>query len=125
MRKLKDNLRLHHASGLSRRSIASALNIGYGAVVNYLNRAKSADVSWPLPDGLSDDGLCRLLFRRAPVRPHRFVEPDYVILHQELKHKGVTKQLLWEDYKHVHAEHGYQYSQFCRSRIATIDASNV
>jgi len=113
MRKLKDILRLHHDSGLSRRAIAAALNIGYGTVVNYLNRAKSADISWPLPEGLHDDALCSLLFRRAPVAPRRFVEPDCSMIHQELKCKGVTKQLLWDDYKQIHGENGYQYSQFC------------
>ena len=85
----------------------------YGTVVNYLNRAKSAHISWPLPDGLNDDALRSLLFRCAPVAPRRFVEPDCSMIHQELKHKGVTKQLLWDDYKQIHGENGYQYSQFC------------
>jgi transposase len=34
-------------------------------------------------------------------------------LHQELKKKGVTLQLLWHEYKEKYPE-GYQYSQFCR-----------
>jgi transposase len=34
-------------------------------------------------------------------------------LHQELKKKGVTLQLLWHEYKEKCPE-GYQYSQFCR-----------
>lgn len=113
MRKLKDILRLHYESGLSRRSIAAALQIGYGTVVNYLNRARAADLSWPLPEGLDDDSLSGLLFRRAPTGPRRFVEPDCAMMHQELKRKGVTKQLLWEEYKQIHGERGYQYSQFC------------
>ena len=113
MRKLKDILRLHHESKLSRRSIAAALDIGYGTVVNYLNRAQKANLAWPLPDDLTDDSLCDLLFRRAPTGPRRFVEPDCVHIHQELKQKCVTKQLLWEEYKQIHGEHGYQYSQFC------------
>jgi len=89
MRKLKEILRLHHASGLSRRSVAAALNIAYGTVVNYLNRAQAANLSWPLPDDLDDDSLSRLLFRRAPTGPRRFAEPDCVMMHQELKRKGV------------------------------------
>ena len=68
MRKLKEILRLHHASGLNRRSVAAALNIAYGTVVNYLNRAQAANLSWLLPDDLDDDSLSRLLFRRAPTR---------------------------------------------------------
>jgi transposase len=35
---------------------------------------------------------------------------DY--LHQELKRKGVTRQLLWEEYRSQHPD-GYGYTQFC------------
>ena len=34
-------------------------------------------------------------------------------LNQELKKKGVTLQLLWDEYKQGNPD-GYQYSQFCR-----------
>ena len=34
-------------------------------------------------------------------------------LHQELKRKGVTLQLLWEEYAAAHPEAAYRYSQFC------------
>ena len=34
-------------------------------------------------------------------------------MHQELKRKGVTLQLLWEEYQAAHGERAYQYSQFC------------
>ncbi|CAO0821776.1 hypothetical protein DFAR_2630002 [Desulfarculales bacterium] len=39
-------------------------------------------------------------------------EPDWSQVHQELRHKGMTLALLWEEYKAVHAL-GYQYSWFC------------
>jgi len=39
--------------------------------------------------------------------------PSLEYLHQELKKKGVTLQLLWHEYKEKNSE-GYQYSQFCR-----------
>jgi transposase len=39
--------------------------------------------------------------------------PPLEYLHQELRKKGVTLQLLWHEYKEKHPE-GYQYSQFCR-----------
>jgi transposase len=38
--------------------------------------------------------------------------PDWPTIQQELKKKGVTLALLWEEYKAVYPE-GYQYSQFC------------
>ncbi|SFR18444.1 hypothetical protein SAMN05660706_1593 [Desulfoscipio geothermicus DSM 3669] len=33
-------------------------------------------------------------------------------IHRELRRKGVTLQLLWQEYKQNYPD-GYQYSQFC------------
>lgn len=38
--------------------------------------------------------------------------PDWAQVHTELKRKGVTLQLLWEEYKTPQPD-GYQYSRFC------------
>ena len=38
--------------------------------------------------------------------------PDWSEIHLELRKKGVTLELLWEEYKSVYPE-GYQYSRFC------------
>jgi len=51
MRKIKDILRLRYEAGLPYRGIANALNIGYGTVVDYLNRAQRAGLGWPVPEG--------------------------------------------------------------------------
>lgn len=40
-------------------------------------------------------------------------QPDYALMHQELKRNGVTLQLLWEEYATAHGEQAYRYSQFC------------
>ena len=115
MRLIKEVLRLKFESGLSLRQIARSLNIGLGTVSLHLNRAKAAELSWPLPVDLDDNGLERKLFpnQLAPVR-NGLVEPDYAVIHNELKHKGVTKQLLWEEYKQAQGGRGYQYSQYCQ-----------
>ena len=102
MRKIYDVLRLH-AGGLSKRRIAVSLNIGRTAVADYIDRARRAGVGWPLPEGVSDDDLERLLFPppRA-VSPGRRPLPDWPVLHRELKRPGVTLSLLWEEYRAVH-----------------------
>ena len=38
--------------------------------------------------------------------------PDWPEIHQELRKKGVTRMLLWEEYKESEPD-GYGYSQFC------------
>ncbi len=114
MRKIKDVLRLHYEAGLSRRGVAQALNISYGSAVNYLNRARQAGLSWPLPEGLDERTLGRLLFpSQAITGQRRFAEPDYPAIYQELKRKYVTKQLLWQEYRQQHPNDGYSYAQFC------------
>ena len=112
MRKIHDVLRLH-ADGLSKRRIAVGLNIGRTAVGDYLRRARRAGLAWPLPEGLSDEALERLLFAPPPaVSPDRRPLPDWPLLHRELKRPGVTLSLLWEEYRTVHRD-GYGYSRFC------------
>lgn len=114
MRKIKDILRLRYEAQLSYRGIAQALNIGYGTVVDYLARAEQAGLAWPLPVELDERNLGRHLFPSQPVTgQRRFSEPDYAQVHQELKQKGVTKQLLWQEYRQQHPEDGYSYAQFC------------
>ena len=69
-------------------------------------------MGWPLPAELDEAGLEGLLFRQAAPREH-YAQPDYAVIHQELKRKGVTLQLLWEEYQAGHGERAYRYSQFC------------
>ena len=114
MRKIKDILRLHHEAKLSNRAVAQALNIGYGTVADYLNRAKQAEVGWPIPADMGERELARLLFPSQPTTgQRRFSEPDFPTVQYDLKQKGVTKQLLWQEYRQQHPTDGYSYAQFC------------
>jgi transposase len=115
MRKIHTVLRLHFESGLSRRAIAKSQSISYGTVANYLHRAHSAGLNWPLPEAMGEHELTAALFpERAPDNTHkRFTEPDYPRIHLELKSVGMTKQLAWEEYRQIHPDDGYSYSQFC------------
>jgi len=114
MRKIKEVLRLHYEAGLSRRAISDSQNVSYGSVANYLQRAELAGIRWPLPADMDERTLGRLLFPSQPVTgQRRFVELDFPQMHQELKRKGVTRQLLWQEYREQHPSQGYSYAQFC------------
>lgn len=114
MRKMKEVLRLSVETGLSQRGIAQALGLGLGTVSTYLKRARQAGINWPLPAEMDERTLGRLLFPSQPATgQRRFVEPDFQNVHQELKRKGVTKQLLWQEYRQQHPDDGYSYAQFC------------
>ena len=60
MRKIREVLRLHEAEHLSARAVGIAVGLPRTTVRHYLDRAKGAGLSWPLPDAL-DDRVCGLL----------------------------------------------------------------
>jgi transposase len=113
MRKIKEVLRLRWANGLSKRKTAKSCGISRPAVDEYLRRAEEAGLSWPLPADLDDGALERLLFPAAPTLPAQVRGlPDWSTINRELKRKGVTLFLLWQEYRESHPQ-GYQYSWFC------------
>ncbi len=122
MRKMKEVLRLSVETGLSQRGIAQALNLGLGTVSTYLKRAREAGIDWPLPAELDERTLGRLLFpSQSAAGQRRFIEPDFPQMHQELKRKGVTKQLLWQEYRQQYPDDGYSYAQFCHRYRTWLD----
>ena len=113
MRKIRDALRLTHAMGMSRRLVGEATGIGKTAVGEYVRRAAAAGLSWPIPDEIDDAELERRLFPPADTASCAArIEPDWSHIHAELKGRGVTLALLWQEYRAEHAQ-GYAYSWFC------------
>lgn len=112
----REIFRLKFAAHLSHRQIAAALRIGVGTVSNYLAAFDRARLVFPLPADLDDVALGRLLFppTESPEDlPSRFAQPDFADVHEQLRHKGVTRQLLWEEYCASAGERAYSYTQFC------------
>ncbi len=114
MRKVKEVLRLRWECGLSYRQIARSCAAGRATVTDYVQRATAAGLSWEQVVGLDDTALERQLFvRKERSLPSAQPQPDWALVHQELKRKGVTLYLLWEEYKAAQPD-GYQYSWFCK-----------
>ena len=112
MRKIRDVLRLR-AGGMSKRRIAASLLIGVTTAGEVIRRARRAGLSWPLPGGLSDEALERLLYPPVQVTAKdRRPQPDWPAVHRELHRPGVTLQLLWEEHRGAHPD-GYGYSRYC------------
>lgn len=114
MRKIRDILRLRLSAGLSIREINASTRVSVGAIQKLLSKAEQLGLGWPLSDELDDNQLARLFYPQADTRvSSRYQVPDWAQLHQELKRKGMTKQLLWEEYIQQYPNRCYSYSQFC------------
>lgn len=113
MRKIRDVLRLTHELGLSVREVRAATGVGKTAVAEFVTRAKAIGITWPIPPEIDDAELERRLFTPPAIRDTAVRRaPDWAHVHEELKRRGVTLLLLWEEHRAVSPD-GYGYSQFC------------
>ena len=113
MRKIRDVLRLKLEAKLSHQQIAAALDISKGVVTKYVALVKAANLDWAQIQLLDDTALHNRLLA-IPQRISAFVQPDYGRIHQELRRKGMTLMLLWQEHVEQHSEHStYRYTQFC------------
>jgi transposase len=113
MRKIREVLRLTHELGLSVRQVREATGVGKTAVSEYVRRAKVVGLTWPIPPEISDAALERWLF--TPAGFHEGLTkplPDWTKVHEELKRRGVTLMILWEEHRAAYVD-GHGYSRFC------------
>lgn len=123
MRSIREILRLRQC-GLSHRQIGEAVHKSSATVSGYLARAAAAKLTGPLPEELDDFALEALLFPPQKEIQNARPEPNFVHMHKELKRKGVTKTLLWQEYKKQNPD-GLQFSQFCEQYKKWLGAINV
>jgi len=108
MRRIREVLRLNEECGLSYAQIARSLGISKGSVANYLSSAEAAGLTSREAAWLDDAALMGRLQPRRYVF-EKFAAPDFARVHRELKRKGVTLTLLWEEYRE--AAQGVPYSR--------------
>jgi transposase len=112
MRRIKEVLRLKQVSELSDSAISRSARIARSTVKEYLDRAARAGLSWAVAEGLSEEEVERRLFVAAAARGTDRATPDWEVVEQELRGRGVTLRLLWLEYLSRHPE-GWRYTQFC------------
>jgi transposase len=113
VRKIREILRLKWEMGLSNRVVARSCRISHSTVRDYVKRAETAGLKWPLPEELDEERLYALLFPRTEQGEKQTIpQPNWNAVHAELRKKGVTLRLLWMEYLEEHPS-GYSYSQFC------------
>jgi transposase len=115
MKKIREVIRLKMGTDLSERQIARALNISRPVVAKYWGCFQASGLKPEQIDTMPDSELLRRLEPQPGVEKsakYRELTPYFPYFVKELKRKGVTLHLLWEEYRQKHPE-GYQYSQFC------------
>ena len=113
MRNVREVVRLKFACGVTDRQIAGSVGIARSTVAEYLRRVAAAGLGWPLPDGISDADVEARLFPPPRLLPAESrPQPDWPSIRREMARRGVTLQLLWEEYR-AGAPDGYCYSHFC------------
>jgi transposase len=113
VRKIREMLRLLWDCGLSQRQVAGCCGIGKTTVADCVVRARQSGLDWSTAAALSEEELEGRLY--PPVEPVPAAERsavDWAVVHTELKRKGVTLALLWEEY-HEREPLGYRYSWYC------------
>ena len=114
MRKLREILRLRLQGELSVRQIKDSLRLSLGAVQKVTSKASSLDLDWATIEQLDDQQLASHFYPRSDTRAsNQFQLPDWVDVNQELKRKGMTKHLLWEEYTQQYPNRSYSYPQYC------------
>jgi hypothetical protein len=97
-RRIKEVLRLKLDCGLSHSQIANALKVSAGVISKYGRLAERAGLKWAELDSMSEAEIeARLGRSTGPIPASARIQPDYRLIHQELKRKDVTLQLLREE----------------------------
>lgn len=113
MNKVREIIRLYTIK-VSRRKISTVVNVSRPVVSDYIEKFLKSGLCYKQIQDLNDDELLRVLECNKAKRKkkYEYLRSKFEHFTKELKRKGVTLLLLWEEYKAEYAE-GYSRSQFC------------
>jgi len=115
MSQIKQLLQMHR-QGMGLKQIAKALGISKTTVKSYLNKVESGKLEVDILLTMDEPLLESQFHAGNPA----YKDSRYLYLEQrlnyyasELSRKGVTKYLLWQEYRGECTGGGYSYTQFC------------
>jgi transposase len=116
MKKIREILRLKEEFHLSLRKISRAMKLSRPVITDYLERCKLHGLTYQRVLSMPDDELEALLrndvSNTSEDKRYSALAGQFEYFTRELTRVGVTRQLLWEEYRGKNPE-GYGYSQFC------------
>lgn len=112
MRKIREVIRLGLACKLSAREIARSCSISHPTACKYLALIHKSGIGYESAEKMDDSTLHNLLNgNKLSNSKAQSPMPDWVYVHNELKKKHVTLQLLWEEYRSINPN-GFGITQF-------------
>lgn len=118
MKKLREVLRLHFECKLTNRKIAKALSLSPTTIGSYLLATELAQLQWQEIVGLNDAELIERIEPHCRQRSQSIKQRnpiDFVAIHNQLKIKGVTRELLHQEYQQSSGSGKMiSYTEFCR-----------
>lgn len=117
----KDIIISYYVLNMSGSEIARQLGCSKSGVNDFLKAFKQCeDLSFPLPEGITNYGIAELVYGKIPSRGYRnesFELPDYPTVHAQLTtRKNMTLVYQWNRYKKKCENENakfYSYRQFC------------
>ena len=116
MSKIKEVLRLKYLNQLSNRQIQSITAVSRNSVANYLKIFEELETTLDEVLNLSNIDLEQLFHpikSNPSTKKASLNHPDWNYIKEELSHKGITRALLYEEFK-ANDPNLYSYSQFNR-----------
>ena len=103
------------SAGVSRDSLKLRALLSKGVVSKYVARAEAAGLDWSALSALDEAQIAAQLCVPTPAVRGDRAPIDLPWVHRELRRKGVTRQLLWQEYREAHVVRPtYGYTQFCQ-----------
>jgi len=115
MRQIKQLLQMHK-NGDGRKTIARKLGMSKTTIKYYLDKLKTMDIDTDSLLELDEPVLEAKFHAGNPAYKdndrYGYIKENLEYFENELKRTGVTRKLLWEEYRANHPK-GYGYTQFC------------
>ena len=127
MVKYREILRLA-AMGVSQDGIAYSCGCAQSTVSDVLRAARAHGMAWPLPEDMDDATIRSVIYPKRTRKSQDRAAIDHERIASELKRRGMTMSLLWNEYCDdaiARGEEPYMYSAFCREHRAWAQRHDV
>jgi len=112
--KLRQVIRLIHDESNTNRVIGITAGVSPNTVKNVRDLLRFNHKNWDDLKALDNDTLDKMLWGETKKATIRKPQPDWPLIHEELKKRDVTLELLWDEYREV-VRNGVSYAHFTRN----------